>query len=80
MTTLEDILHKYKFVPKSKKVFRKYPKLIEEPRFYEWGTTAGYKGYSDLVSLLYDIAELTEDLVSVNKLIDKLDNIMSETY
>ena len=80
MATLEDILHKYKFVPKSKKVFRKYPKVIDEPRFYEWGTTAGSKGYGDLVSLLYDIAELTEDHVSVNKLIDKLDDIMSETY
>lgn len=80
MTTLEDILHKYKFVPKSKKVFRKHPKLIDEPRFCEWGTTAGNKGYDELVSLLYDIAELTEDFVSVNKLVDKLDGIMSETY
>ena len=80
MATLEDILHKYKFVPKSKKCFRKHPKLIEEPRFYEWGTIAGNKGYSDLVSLLYDIAELTGATVQINHIVDELDNIMSETY
>lgn len=73
--TLEDILHKYKFVPKSKKVFRKNVIWVDD--LPEIGTKAGYKGYSKLISLLYDIAHLTGDLIAVNMLVDELDQIMS---
>lgn len=75
MITLEDILHKYRFVPKSKKVFRKNVKWVDD--LPEIGTNAGYKGYSKLISLLYDIGHVTGDLITVNILVDELDQIMS---
>lgn len=75
MITLEDILHKYKFVPKSKKCFRKNVKWVDD--LPEIGTKAGHKGYSQLIHLLYDIGHLTGDLITVNTLVDELDQIMS---
>ena len=75
MITLEDILHNYKFVPKSKKCFRKNVKWVDD--LPEIGTKAGYKGYHSLISLLYDIATVTGDLITVNILVDELDQIMS---
>ena len=76
MITLEDILHKYKFVPKSKKCFRKNVIWVDD--LPEIGTKAGHKGYSKLISLLYDIGHLTGDLIAVNMLVDELDQIMSK--
>ena len=73
--TLEDVLHKYKFVPKSKKVFRKNIKWVDD--LPEIGTKAGHKGYAQLISLLYDIGTITDDLISVNRLVDELDQLMS---
>ena len=73
--TLEDVLHKYKFVPKSKKVFRKNIKWVDD--LPEIGTKAGHKGYAQLISLLYDIGNITDDLISVNNLVDELDQLMS---
>ena len=73
--TLEDILHEYNFVPKSKKVFRKNIKWVDD--LPEIGTKAGHKGYAKLVGLLYDIGHLTGDLIAVNMLVDELDQIMS---
>lgn len=73
--TLEDILHEYKFVPRSKKVFRKNIKWVDD--LPETGTKAGHKGYAKLISLIYDIGHLTGDLISANRLVDELDYIMS---
>lgn len=75
MQTLEDILHKYKFVPKSKKVFRKNIKWVDG--LPETGTLAGHRGYKQLIDLLYDIGHLTGDLIATNMLVDQLDQIMS---
>lgn len=75
MTTLEDILHEYKFVPNHKPVFRKRAIIVDD--LPEIGTKAGHKGYAKLISLLYDIGALTDNLIAVNMLVDDLDQIMS---
>lgn len=75
INNLEDLLHEYKFVPKSKAVFRKNIKWVDE--LPETGTKAGHKGYARLISLLYDIANVTGDLVTINRIVDNLDHIMS---
>lgn len=73
--TLEDVLHKYKFVPKSKKVFRKNIRRVDD--FHKTGTKAGHKGYAQLISLLYDIGNITDDLISASRLVDELDQLIS---
>ena len=75
ITNLEDLLHEYKFVPKSKPVFRKNIKWVDD--LPETGTKAGHKGYHRLISLLYDVANITGDLISVNRIVDDLDQVMS---
>ena len=75
ITNLEDLLHEYKFVPKSKKVFRQNIKWVDD--LPETGTKAGYKGYHKLISLLYDVANITGDLTAINRIVDDLDQIMS---
>ena len=73
ITNLEDILHEYKFVPKSKPVFRKRIILVDD--LPETGTKAGHIGYAALVRMLYDIEAITGE--DVNRIIDELDQIMS---
>ena len=75
ITNLEALLHEYKFVPKSKPVFRK--RIIWVDDLPETGTKAGHKGYHKLISLLYDIANITGDLITINTIVDELDQIMS---
>ena len=75
ITNLEDLLHEYKFVPRSKKVFRQNIKWVDD--LPETGTKAGHKGYHKLISLLYDIANITGDLITINRIVDDLDQIMS---
>ena len=75
ITNLEDLLHEYKFVPRSRKVFRKNIKWVDD--LPETGTKAGHKGYHRLISLLYDIANITDDLITINRIVDDLDQIMS---
>ena len=75
ITNLEDLLHEYKFVPRSKKVFRKNIKWVDN--LPETGTIEGHKGYHKLISLLYDIANITGDLITINRIVDELDQIMS---
>lgn len=75
MKTLEDILHDYKFVPKSKSVFRKNVKWVDD--LPETGTKVGHRGYAKLIRLLYDIANVTGDLITINIIVDELDQIMS---
>ena len=75
ITNLEDLLHEYKFVPKSKKVFRQNIKWVDG--LPETGTKAGHKGYHKLISLLYDVANITGDLITINRIVDDLDQIMS---
>lgn len=74
ITNLEDLLHEYKFVPRNKKVFRKNIKWVDD--LPEIGTKAGHKGYHRLISLLYDIANVTGDLIAINRIVDDLDQIM----
>lgn len=73
ITNLEDLLHEYKFVPKSKPVFRK--RIIWVDDLPETGTKAEHKGYATLVRMLYDIETITGE--DVNRIIDELDQIMS---
>lgn len=74
--TLEDILKEYKFAPKSKKLFRK--KAIWVDDLPEFTTVAGAKAYRNLISLLYDISNLTG--CNVNPLVDSLDTIVTTNY
>ena len=77
MNTLEDILKKYKFLPKSKNAFLKRIKIIDE--IPEYRTVNGAIAYRKLISLLYDIGKLTN--IDVNNIVDKLDYIVAhENY
>lgn len=77
MNTLEDILKKYKFLPKSKNAFLKRIKIIDE--IPEYCTVNGAIAYRELISLLYDIGELTN--IDVNNIVDELDYIVAhENY
>ena len=73
ITNLEDLLHEYKFVPKSRPVFRKNIKWVDG--LPETGTAAGHKGYAVLVRMLYDIGDISGE--DVNNIVDSLDQIMS---
>ena len=75
VNNLEDLLHEYKFVPKSRPVFRKNIKWVDD--LPETGTKAGHKGYAKLIRLLYDIATITGEGIAVNDIVDSLDQIMS---
>ena len=77
MDTLEDILKRYKFLPKSKNAFLKRTKIIDG--IPEYRTVNGATAYKQLISLLYDVGELVN--VDVNNIVDKLDYIVShENY
>ena len=77
MDTLEDILKKYKFLPKNKNAFLKRIKIIDG--IPEYRTFDGAIAYSGLISLLYDIGKLTN--VDVNNIVDELDYIVEhENY
>lgn len=73
VNNLEDLLHEYKFVPKSRPVFRKNIKWVDN--LPETGTKAGHRGYATLISLLYDIGTVSGE--DVNNIVDSLDQIMS---
>lgn len=72
MKTLEEILQKYF---KCKKPFLNHPYYAEEECATETFTVRGGKAYGELISLLYDIGELTE--TDVNDIVETLDNIAS---
>ena len=77
MDTLEDILKRYKFLPKSKNAFLKKTKIIDE--IPEYCTVNGAIAYSKLISLLYDIGKLAK--VDMNNIVYELDYIVShENY
>ena len=76
--TLEDILKNYSFMQKSKNAFRKRRVWVDD--LPEDMTTEGSKGYHKLISLLYDISELTGRLIEVNKIVDDLDFLTTENY
>lgn len=73
VNNLEDLLHEYKFVPKSRPVFRKNIKWVDN--LPETGTKAGHRGYATLIRLLYDIGTVSGE--DVNYIVDSLDQIMS---
>ncbi len=73
MITLEDILKRYKFLPKSKKAFLKRAKIIDD--IPEYRTVDGARAYNKLISLLYAIGRLTGE--DVNNIVDKLDYIVT---
>lgn len=77
MKTLEDILKEYKFISRSKKVFRKNPKRYEGD-LINFCTKDGANSYDKLTSLLEDLGELTG--ISIGKMIDELDDIVREEY
>ena len=77
MKTLEDILKDYKFIAKSKQVFRKNPKRYEEG-LTDYCTKDGANAYDQLISLLSDLGNLTG--ISMDKMIDELDDIVKEEY
>ena len=77
MDTLEDILKKYKFLPKNKNAFLQRIKIIDG--IPEYCTFDGAIAYRKLMSLLYDIGELAN--VDVDNIVDKLDYIVAhENY
>ena len=77
MNTLEDILKKYKFLPKCKNAFLKRIKIINE--IPEYCTIDGAIAYKQLISLLYDVGELVN--VDVNDIVYALDYIVAhENY
>lgn len=73
MKTLEEILQEY---IKCKKPFLKNPYYDDKELAPVTMTTWGSAAYGKLISLLYDIGELTE--IDVNNIVDVLDNIVSE--
>lgn len=70
MKSLEDILHEYKFLENSENLCLK---KVANGRAY---TLKGYKAYSELISLLYDISKLVD--VDVNEIVERLDQIEYE--
>ena len=77
MGTLEDILKKYKFLPKNKNAFLQRIKIIDG--IPEYCTFDGAIAYRELISLLYDIGKLAN--VDVNNIVDELDYIVAhENY
>lgn len=77
MKTLEDILKDYRFIAKSKQVFRKNPKRYKSG-LVDFCTKEGANSYEKLTSLLEDLGELTG--ISIGKMIDELDYIVREEY
>lgn len=73
MKTLEEILQEYF---KCKKPFLKNPYYDEKELAPVTMTTWGYAAYGKLISLLYEIGELTD--VDVNRIVDRLDSIADE--
>lgn len=73
MDTLEDILKKYRFLPKRKNAFLKKVKIVDELPGY--CTVNGAIAYEKLISLLYDIGELVN--IDVNNIVDELDYIVA---
>ena len=80
MKTLEDILHEYKFAPRSKKLFRKRRIYVDD--LPDDMTKVGHRAYRDLISLLYDIGHLTNEVNSnaIQRIIDELDFITTQQY
>ena len=76
--TLEDILKDYSLMQKSKNAFRKRRVWIDD--LPDDMTAEGHKGYRKLTSLLYDIADLTQEKVAIYKIVDKLDFITTQNY
>ena len=77
MDTLEDILKRYKFLPKSKNAFLQRTRIVDE--IPEYCTANGAIAYRKLISLLYDIGKLAK--VDVNNIVYELDYIVShENY
>lgn len=77
MKTLEDILKDYKFIARSKQVFRRNPKRFEDG-LTNFCTKDGANSYEKLISLLSDLGDLTG--ISIGKMIDELDDIVREEY
>lgn len=77
---LDEILYEYGFIAKSKNVFRKYKNNKEDISISEmYFTKAGAKAYLKLLSLLQDIAILTDTETHYYEVIEpKLDTISSE--
>lgn len=73
MKTLEEILQEYF---NCKKPFLKHPYFDEKERAPITFTQRGSAAYSQLISLLYDISDLTG--IGVEHIIDQLDSISSE--
>ena len=70
MITLEEILHKYKFLPADKQLLLK---RVTNGRAY---SLEGYKAYGDLVSLIYDLGNITG--LNVGEMVERLDQIEYE--
>lgn len=75
MITLEDILHKYKFLAKSKKAFLNNPRW-DEDGYKNTMTVDGGKAYSKLIALIYDLGELID--ADANDTVEDLDNIVND--
>ncbi|MCM1324099.1 MAG: hypothetical protein NC218_08050 [Acetobacter sp.] len=73
--TLEDIMHNYRFLPKSKKAFRDNPKMVDG--LPESATKAGARAYARLITMLYDVGKVTGCAPEVNNIVEALDDIVS---
>lgn len=76
--TLEELLKKYKFAPKSKQLFRKRRIYIDD--LPDDMTKEGHKAYSKLISFVYDLGRLTNEENFINRIVDELDYLTTENY
>lgn len=78
MITLEDLLRKYNFAPKKRRLFRK--KRIWVDDLPDDMTATGHKAYYKLISFVYDLGKLTGEENAAHRMVDVLDQITTEQY